>query len=327
MALEIIRSKYAGACYGVKRALELVEAAAAAAADAAACAATNTDADTAADTADATAKAAAGAATGAAATPGPSAGQRPTIHTLGPLIHNPQVVSELQARGVEVAADVADVQQGTLVLRSHGVAPEVVAAAEAKGLQVVDATCPHVSKAQEAARELGESGNLVIIVGEPGHPEVEAIRAYAGEHAIIIQDPQMLSLEELPPEVGVVVQTTQSAEALAAVLDALTAHGVQPQVRNTICFATSQRQQAARELAAQVDVMVVVGGRNSGNTTRLAQICEAVCPRTWHIESPDELRPEWFTNACTVGVTAGASTPEQQIIAVEQVLAELGSSQ
>jgi len=284
--MRIVRSKFAGACYGVKRALELVEAAAGAAT----------------------------ASVPGAATP---------IHTLGPLIHNPQVVAELQQRGVAVVDSVDDVDAGILVLRSHGVAPQVAAAAEAKGLEVVDATCPHVSKAQDAARELAAAGLAVIIVGEPGHPEVEAISAYAGEQAIVVQEPANLPLTGLPSAVGVVVQTTQSTEALAAIIEALQARGIKPEVRNTICFATRQRQEAAQQLAAEMDVMVVVGGRNSGNTTRLAEICRVVCPRTYHIERPEELQPDWFISATSIGLTAGASTPEQQIIAVEKRLREM----
>ncbi|MDR1421821.1 MAG: 4-hydroxy-3-methylbut-2-enyl diphosphate reductase [Coriobacteriales bacterium] len=279
--MKITRAEYAGACYGVERALSLV--------------------DKAAD--------------------GPT-----PVHTLGPLIHNPQVVAELQERGVEVATSVDEVASGTLVLRSHGVAPQVVEAARAKGLVIVDATCPHVSKAQQAARELREQGSTVFVVGERGHPEVEAISSWAGEGTLVVQEPGDLPpLDGLQPErIGVVVQTTQSPGALAAIVAALEARGIQPEVRDTICFATRQRQEAAIKLAREVEVMIVVGGRNSGNTTRLAELCRTVCPCTWHIESSVELRAEWFAGVEKVGVSAGASTPEAQIVEVEQALANVG---
>jgi 4-hydroxy-3-methylbut-2-enyl diphosphate reductase len=244
------------------------------------------------------------------------------VHTLGPLIHNPLVVAELRRRGVEMAATVDDVESGIIVLRSHGVTPQVVEAALAKGLTIVDATCPHVSKAQQAAQELREQGYTVVVVGERGHPEVEAISAYAGEGAVVVQEPADLPAPgELPStRIGVVVQTTQTEAALAAIVEALQEQGIEPEVRDTICFATRQRQEAASELAGEVDVMIVVGGRNSGNTTRLAQICEAFCPNTYHIESPAELDDAWFEGAVNVGITAGASTPEAQIVAVEEAL-------
>jgi len=163
----------------------------------------------------------------------------------------------------------------------------------------------------------------VLVVGERGHPEVEAISAYAGPGVLVVQRPEQLP--DLPSDtrIGVVTQTTQSPAALQDIVAALTARGFQPQVEDTICFATRQRQVAASELAGSVDVMLVVGGRNSSNTTRLAELCQAVCPRTWHLEEPQELQADWFTQAETIGITAGASTPENQIAAVVARLLEL----
>lgn len=277
--MKIIRSRYAGACYGVERALSLV------------------------------AKAA-------------QEGAAP-VYTLGPLIHNPQVVSDLREQGVEEASSVEAVDEGILVIRSHGVAPEVIAQAQNKGLQVVDATCPHVSKAHRAARDLREQGYLVLVVGELGHPEVEGIRAYAGTDAIVVQEPSDLPSQLSSVNIGIVVQTTQASGALKAIVESLEARGIIPYVHNTICFATKQRQETAAELAKEVDVMIVVGGRNSGNTTRLAQLCEAVCPATHHVETPSELEASWFKDAEKIGITAGASTPESQITAVEYALKKI----
>jgi 4-hydroxy-3-methylbut-2-enyl diphosphate reductase len=233
------------------------------------------------------------------------------------------VVSELRERGVAEARDVDDVDEGILVIRSHGVAPTVIDAARQKGLRVVDATCPHVSKAHEAARQLREQGYRVMVVGERGHPEVEGICAYAGDDAIVVQGPSDLPSDLASDRIGIVVQTTQAVSALDEVVAALGERGVAPLVRSTICFATRQRQAAATELAEVADVMLVIGGRNSGNTTRLAELCQVACPRTYHIEGSAELEPEWFEGAKTVGITAGASTPESQIIAVEQALKRL----
>lgn len=238
--------------------------------------------------------------------------------TLGPLIHNPQVVADLAARGVRAVEHVEDVHAGSIVIRSHGVTPAVRRAAEARGLPVVDATCPHVARAQKAAAQLGKRLGRVVVVGEAGHPEVEGLVACAreaGAEVFVAARPADLPACLREP-VGVVVQTTQTRAALDAVEAALRARGVNPEVKNTICSATSQRQEAAAELAGEVDAIVVVGGRNSSNTTRLADICAASCPRIYHIESPDEVDPAWFAGCESVGVTAGASTPEAHIAAV-----------
>jgi len=235
------------------------------------------------------------------------------VHTLGPLIHNPQAVDALEAKGVSVAVCLDEVDAGTLVIRSHGVDPSIIEDAKDKGLDVVDATCPHVSKAHDAARELREAGYAVIIVGEADHPEVEGIMAHAGGEALVVE-----SVEELPERlparrVGVVVQTTQSESLLEAVVAALVPRVTELRVYNTICSATAKRQRSAAELAESVDVVVVVGGHNSGNTTRLVEICREINPRTFHVETPQELDAGWFTGASTVGVAAGASTPEKQM--------------
>jgi 4-hydroxy-3-methylbut-2-en-1-yl diphosphate reductase len=239
-----------------------------------------------------------------------------SVHTLGPLIHNPQAVAALRERGVEVAETLEDVTDGTLVIRSHGVEPTIIEQARHRGLNVVDATCPHVSKAHEAAAELSRDGYIVVIVGEADHPEVTGILAHAGGRAVVVS-----SAAELPEslggrKIGVVVQTTQSARRLAEVVEAILPRANELRVFNTICSATEKRQQSAEELAETVDVMVVVGGYNSGNTTRLVQICADVNPRAYHVETPDDLDPAWFVGATSVGVTAGASTPDEQMQAV-----------
>lgn len=235
------------------------------------------------------------------------------VHTLGPLIHNPQAVDALEAQGVEVAATLDEVSSGTLVIRSHGVDPEIIESARSRGLRVVDATCPHVSKAHEAARALKDGGYSVVIVGEADHPEVAGIRAHAGGDALVVERASELP-DRLPSKrVGVVVQTTQSESRLAEVVAALLPRVRELKVHNTICAATSKRQESAAELAESVDVVVVVGGHNSGNTTRLVEICRSSNPRTHHVETADDLVAEWFAGAESVGVTAGASTPDEQM--------------
>jgi 4-hydroxy-3-methylbut-2-enyl diphosphate reductase len=253
-----------------------------------------------------------------------AAGSGRAVRTLGPLIHNPQAVAALVERGVEVAVCLDDADEGTLVIRTHGVDPAIIEAAREKGLDVVDATCPFVSKAHDAARELKAAGYAVIIVGEAEHPEVEGICAHAGGHAIIVQTPEELPARFSNRRIGIVVQTTQSADRLAAVVQAVLPRIAELRVFNTICSATAKRQLSAEELAREVDVMVVVGGHNSGNTTRLAEICAGVNPRTHHVETSEELDPEWFAGAGLVGVTAGASTPDAQMAGVIEAIESLG---
>lgn len=239
--------------------------------------------------------------------------------TLGPLIHNPQVVNALAQRGVSSVGSVDEISEGTVIIRSHGVTPAVRRQVETSGLPVIDATCPYVARAQKAAAKLGEQCKSVVVVGEAGHPEVNSLVDYAteaGASVYVAASPQELP-ETIEDPVGVVVQTTQTRDALQAVLDELAARGASAQLKDTVCSATRARQESAAQLARSVDAMVVIGGRNSSNTTRLAEICASACPRTYHIESVGELQPKWFEGCSLVGITAGASTPEDQIAPVE----------
>lgn len=246
------------------------------------------------------------------------------VHTLGPLIHNPQAVADLRKQGVEVAGCLDEVDDGTLIIRSHGVDPAIISEARDRGLDVVDATCPFVSAAHTCARELAEQGLSVIIVGEEDHPEVEGIQAHAGGTALIVQSAEDLPKRLPSRKVGVVVQTTQSLARLEQVVSALLPRVSELRVCNTICSATAKRQLSAEELARTVDVMVVVGGHNSGNTTRLAEICRGVNARTHHVETADELDAAWFDGAESVGVTAGASTPDKQMQDVISAIEVIG---
>jgi len=247
------------------------------------------------------------------------------IHTLGPLIHNPAVIAGLAEQGIEVIEDASEKQVGTVIIRSHGVAKEALDELASRAVNIVDATCTFVKAAQEKAARLREQGYLVVVLGEPDHPEVLGIRSYAGPDSLVVQGPEDLP-EELPRRrIGVVVQTTQSQESLAALTSALSSRVRELLVHNTICSATERRQRAARSMAAEVDLVVVVGGKNSANTTRLAELCREVQPRTYHVQSPDEILPEWMEGVHSVGVTAGASTPSGQIDRVTARLRELAT--
>ena len=238
---------------------------------------------------------------------------RKPVNTLGPLIHNPLVVNDLERIGVGTASSVNEVEEGTLIIRAHGVVPSVVEDARARGLDVLDATCPYVKKVHNAAERLVREGYQLIVVGESGHPEVEGIMGHAGDDAHVVSVPGDLDAIDLSRKVGVVVQTTQTPGALADVVAELSKRTMDLRVINTICSATQERQDSAAELARRVDAMIVVGGKNSGNTRRLSEICTAACPKTHHIEDASEIEAAWFDGVSHIGVTAGASTPASHI--------------
>ena len=240
----------------------------------------------------------------------------PPVCSLGPLIHNPGVIEDLAQQGIAVIDDSDAADCGTVIIRSHGVEHEVVDALASRSVNLVDATCTFVKSAQEKAKRLRDQGYLVVILGEPEHPEVRSIRSYAGADALVVEGPENLPEETVGSRVGVVVQTTQPPERLSALVAALAPRVRELRVFNTICSATEQRQKAAVQMASGVDVVIVVGGRNSGNTTRLAELCRVVQPRTYHVEAAAEIQPEWLRDATSVGITAGASTPPDQIDAV-----------
>ena len=244
------------------------------------------------------------------------------VYTLGPLIHNPSVVAELGELGVRVAQTPEDAAGCTLLLRTHGVTPQEEERAQTLCAEVEDATCPFVTRVHRAVERLAHEGYEVVVVGEAGHPEVEGIVGHApGAH--VVGSATELEAIDLSARVGVVVQTTQTREALSSIVGAIAPRVRELHVVNTICAATSERQAAATELAARVDVMVVIGGRNSANTRHLAELCRAQCVATHHIELPDELDRAWFEHVEQVGVTAGASTPQDQIEAVRSRIAQL----
>ncbi len=242
------------------------------------------------------------------------------VATLGPLIHNPSVITELEKRGVRVIHAPEEAERGTVIIRSHGVPRETRERLFASDVKVVDATCRFVTSAQVKAHNLREAGYFVVILGEKDHPEVLALRSYAGDDSLVVETPADLP-ESLPAaRVGLVVQTTQSREQLAALAAQLAPRCRELLVHNTICSATEQRQSAAVAMAGEVEAVVVVGGRNSANTRRLAELCATRQPRTFHVETAAELDPAWFRGLRVVGVTAGASTPPEQIEAVAERL-------
>jgi (E)-4-hydroxy-3-methyl-but-2-enyl pyrophosphate reductase len=243
-----------------------------------------------------------------------------TVYVLGQLIHNPQEIDRLADMGIHTVASIDDVPPGSVcVVRTHGATPQVFDSLTEKGITIQDATCPDVSLVQSKAIQLAKEGYTVVIVGKADHPEVVGIQAHAAQvapdaHIVAVQSTDQLTqaLAGIPRRrIGVVSQTTQLEETFFEMVKTLSKLAKELKVYNTICPATYYRQNAAADLAAKVPVMVVVGGKNSSNTTHLADICIEAGAQTIHIETVEELAA--FTplqQHNTIGVTAGASTPE-----------------
>ena len=229
--------------------------------------------------------------------------------TLGPIIHNPQMVERLKSEGVGMTEDLDSVGEGTIIIRSHGVGPQTYKEIKSKNLNLVDATCPHVKNAQISAKELADEDYSVVIIGEKNHPEVKSIFEWTDGKAAIIETETEAENFAPCPKLGIVSQTTIAGEHFKKIVLRLLDKSKDIRILRTICTATEQRQKAAIELAAKVDIMLVVGGRNSANTTKLAKLCESKC-KTYHIETANEISPEWFNQCKKVGITAGASTPD-----------------
>lgn len=238
------------------------------------------------------------------------------VYTYGPIVHNTTVVESLQDMGVWAKDAIGDIESGTVIIRAHGVPPDVLQAAEEKGLHVIDATCPLVIRVQQIARSLHDDGYQVVIYGKPEHPEVIGIAGWAGEGTVIVQSLEDVTALPRYKKIGVVSQTTKIPADYRAIVGALMGKAQEVRAYNTICNATALRQAAAVEVARQVDVMVVIGGAHSSNTRRLAEVSAQVNARTHRIATVDELDTAWFSGATKVGLTAGASTPDTTIDAV-----------
>lgn len=254
------------------------------------------------------------------------------VYVLGQLIHNQQVIDHLDAKHIKTVSSLDEVPPGSMcVIRTHGAPPEVVDAAEAKGVEVSDATCPDVRLVQNKAIQLAEEGYTVVIVGKEEHPEVIGIKAHServdSSKIVAINKPSeiMEKLKDLPRRrIGVVSQTTQMEEAFFDMVKELSKVAKELKVFNTICPATYFRQNSALELAGKVEFMVVIGGKNSSNTTHLAEICMAQGTETIHVETYKELEGcTALEKADIVGVTAGASTPDWLIQEVLEYLQTL----
>jgi 4-hydroxy-3-methylbut-2-enyl diphosphate reductase len=245
------------------------------------------------------------------------------VVTLGPIIHNPQAVARMQEKGVRTVNAIAEVDAGTtVVVRTHGAVKTELEVAERRDLEVVDGTCPYVKYPQAMAQRLSRDGYHVVIVGDADHAEVRGVVSYAEGPCTVVKPGA--AVPEIPDKkVAVIAQTTCIGADFERIVGALALRHKEVRAVNTICSDTEERQDDARQLAQEVDAVVVVGGKNSANTRHLAEICRSIQPRTWHVETEEELEPEWFRGCAVVGISAGASTPDWVVEGVARRLRSL----
>jgi 4-hydroxy-3-methylbut-2-enyl diphosphate reductase len=245
------------------------------------------------------------------------------VVTLGELIHNPMAIAALEKKGVISVRELDSVRDGTVIIRSHGVGPNVYRSLSKKRIRVVDATCPIVKKIQRLVERLAEEGEEIIIVGNPGHPEIKGLVGYSGGRGRIIENESQA--RRLPPRKKrfVLAQSTQDLFLFGRVVAALLERTGELGVYNTICRSTQTRQRSTSELAGRVDTLFIVGGKNSSNTGKLFEISKRVQPNTHFVERADQITPRLLRGAKVVGVSGGASTPPE---AIDEAVARIRGS-
>ena len=244
------------------------------------------------------------------------------IYTYGPIIHNEEVVKDLEEKGVQVIPDketLQNLKEGTVIIRSHGVAKEIYDILEQNGLECVDATCPFVKRIHNIVSKESAAGKHIIIVGNAGHPEVEGIMGWCNGPLNVLETVEEAENLDLPQgkPIYIVSQTTFNYNKFQHIVEIFEKKGYNNSVANTICNATEERQTEAREIASQADVMIVIGGKHSSNTRKLYEICSSQCANTYFIQTLDNLHLELPKSVGLVGITAGASTPNKLIEEVQ----------
>ena len=244
------------------------------------------------------------------------------IYTYGPIIHNGEVIKELEERGVIIIhskEELEEINEGVVIIRSHGVGKSIYDLLEEKNVKVVDATCPDVKKIHRIVQEESENGNAIIIVGNSNHPEVQGIEGWITSESLVVEEAKdiekMCSLTH--QKCIIVVQTTFNLEKFKDLVEIIKKKGYDISVLNTICDATSKRQEEARKIAGQADAMIVIGDKNSSNTQKLYEICQNACKATYYIQTLEDLEFDQLESVKTVGITAGASTPNTIIEEVQ----------
>lgn len=245
-----------------------------------------------------------------------------TVYTYGPIIHNEEVIADLEAKGVyaiEGKEAISKISGGTLIIRSHGVGKEIYDYASEQGIKLVDATCPFVKKIHKIVNKASKEGQYIVIVGNPTHPEVQGICGWCeGPFSVVSTEEEIEKLDiDVNMSTTVVAQTTFNLKKFQYFIEKLQKICYTTYIVNTICNATQERQAEARQIASSVDAMIVVGGKNSSNTQKLYEICKQVCSNTFFVQTIKDLSAKNFQTVCTVGITAGASTPKYIIEEVQ----------
>lgn len=245
------------------------------------------------------------------------------IYSLGDLIHNPQVIEDLKRKGVVFVSSLSQVKKGTVIIRSHGADPSLIRKAREKGLKVIDATCPYVAKVQRIAKFLSQKSYRIVIVGLSTHPEIKGVMAsVAGKKTYVVKDPQEIERIPFTGKMGVVVQTTESLDNFSNIVKNLVKRGKECRVFNTICKVIRRRQEETKKLAKKVEVMIVVGGHNSSNTSQLARLSQSMGVKTYFMEREKDLDSIDWQGIKRVGLTGGTSTPEELIVKIRDRLGQ-----
>ncbi len=257
---------------------------------------------------------------------------RENIYSLGPIIHNPQVVNRLSKKGLNVIEDIDNIKRGTVIISSHGVPEDLTKRIKRNKMRLIDATCPFVKYAQNIVKDLKRQGYRIVIVGDKEHPEVKGLLSFAGDSGTR-RNPGLGSAEDVEikelkgKKIGIISQTTQSKDNyLREIMKVLKEDFSEARIFNTICSDTSRRQLLARRLLEECDIMIIVGGKNSANTKRLWQICKESGVDSYHIETEKELERNWFAKKRCVGIVSGASTPDSMVKKVANRIKEISSN-
>lgn len=231
------------------------------------------------------------------------------LYSLGPFIHNPSVIKEFESKGLKIIDDVRKIKKGTVLIRTHGIDPSTFKIIKKKKLDFINTTCPFVKKLQHNIIKLDHEKFKIVIIGDKNHPEIKALLGYVKNKAVVINCVNDVDKLNMFPKIGVVVQTTYDFKKFKILSSLLLNKTNEIKIYNTICNATFNRQQNARNLTQQVDLMLIIGGKNSANTSCLYKLCKKYNKQTYHIETFNEIKKDWFKNIKKVGITGGASTP------------------
>ena len=238
--------------------------------------------------------------------------ESPNSKTFGPLIHNKNEIERLAKNfNVGLVQDLEEIEpKSRIIVRTHGIPKDQLQFLKSQDVEIIDATCPFVTKPQEIVQKMSEEGYSIVIFGDKNHPEIKGVMSYAKDPVVVLSVQELKeSLAKLKERVATVAQTTRKFEEYQKIVAFLMEHKKEVRVFNTICNATFENQDAARELSKEADVMIVIGGKNSSNTKQLYRICKENCPHSYLVENKDELKSEWFEGKKVCGITAGASTP------------------